>query len=313
MVETVTENIDVSIIIINYNSFELTNQTIETFMKFSSGFTWEIIVVDNNSIDNSGKELKKKYPNLNFILNNENIGFAKANNQGLKIAKGNYVLFLNNDIIFIENSIKIILEYLSVQSDNILIAPRLLNIDKTIQYSTYSFQSLWLSFTTYFFLYSLFPKSKYFNKYYLLNKGVDEIIETECITGAFMLFRTEPILELNGFDEDFFFYGEDNDLCLRHRKNGGVVQYFPRTEIIHVKGGTKKTNWFSEKNRALSTLKIFQKHFPLSKRFLARFLFFCGTFLRMFLLLLAGLFTLNRQNFQDAFIKIKILKIILIR
>ncbi len=305
MAEKIPKVIDISIIVINFNSYKLTSQTLKTLAEFSTGFNYEVIIVDNFSEDGSGIKLKNDFPGYQHILNQENLGFAKANNQALKIAKGNYILFLNNDVIFEENTIKSLLHYLDKKNEKILIAPKLLNADGTIQHSIYSFQNLWLSFTTYFFLYKLFPKSKYFNRYYLMNKGVEEIIEVEGITGAFMLFNKEDILELNGFDEDFFFYGEDNDLCKRFSDMGGKIIYYPKVKITHLKGGTKKTNWFHEKNHTLSVLFLFKKHFPFYKRIIVYIFFYLGTILRSVLFLFAYLFTMNSNYLTESKLKLK--------
>ncbi len=283
--DEISNKIDLSIIIINFNSFELCKQTIETLYFHTKDVCFEIIIVDNNSVDDSFEKLKVQFPNLLYIKNNENLGFAKANNIGMKIAKGKYLLFLNNDIIFLENSLKQLIDFLeSKQNQSILIAPQLLNIDYSVQMSIYSFQTLWLTFTTNFFLYLLFPKSKYFNKYYFFNKQKWEIAEVDTITGAFILGKKDEIQKLNGFDEDFFFYGEDNDLCYRFRKNGGKVVYFPKTKIIHLKGGSTKGNsWFVSKNRTIAMYKLFEKHFNSPKREVAIIITYLGNIIRLFI------------------------------
>jgi GT2 family glycosyltransferase len=214
-------------------------------------------------------------------------------------------------MIFSQNAIKSLLDYLNDRNKKILIAPRLLNSDGSIQHSIYSFQSLWLSFTTYFFLYLLFPKSKYFNRYYLINRGVDEITTVETITGAFMLFKKEDILQLNGFDEDYFFYGEDNDLCKRFRDSGGNIIYYPKVEVTHLKGATKKTNWFHVKYHTLSVVYLFRKHYNLPKRILARILFFLGIILRSILHIANYSYTLNAKHLEEFKLKIKALPIII--
>ncbi len=302
--------IDVSVILINFNSYDLTKQTLATFKEFSHDFTYEIIVIDNHSEDDSAERIKNDFPEIKLIVNSENRGFGKANNQGMKIAEGEYILFLNNDVIFKENSIKILLDYLQSQNEKILIAPRLLNKDGSIQHSVYSFQTLWLSFTTYFFLYALFPKSKKFNKAYLMNSGVDETTEVETVTGAFMLFKRDDLLPLGGFDENFFFYGEDNDLCKRFRESGGKVIYFPETEVIHLKGGTKKSSWFSDSNSTLSMLKLFDKHYSKVGAKLAYFFMFLGHFLRGIFGILFYFLTLRKGYAEDARNKFKTLGII---
>ena len=302
--------IDVSIIIVNYNSFKLLKACLESIIHHSQGFEFEIIVVDNNSTDGDVEEIINKFENTKLIRNEKNEGFAKANNKGAAICKGKYLLFLNNDTIFVENTLQILLQYLREQKDRILIAPKLLNKDGSIQHSVYRFQTLWLSFTTYFFLYSIFPRSKYFNRYSLMNRGINEITEVETITGAFMLFYREDILALKGFDEDYFFYGEDNDLCKRFRDSGGKIIYYPETKIIHLKGGTSKTDWFHEKYHTLSVLNLFKKHYSFPKRVLAHILFFTGNLLRGILLLIASLIKFNTRYFHEALLKFRTLLLI---
>lgn len=303
------KNIDVSIIIINYNSYELTKNAIDSLVKYSKGFSYEIILIDNASSDSSGDKLLNYFPQYNIFLNKDNVGFSRANNQALKIAKGQHVLFLNNDTLFRENTISVLLKYLKTRHESILIAPKLLNRDETLQYSTYRFQSLWLSFTTYFFLYSIFPKSKYFNRYYLMNQRVDEITEVEGVTGAFMLLKKEDVIAINGFDENFFFYGEDNDLCKRFRTNGGKIIYYPLTHIIHLKGGTKKTDWFHEKYHTISVLKLFNKHFPLYKRIFAYLFMYVGKILRIILLIAKYIINRKKNYLVQAKLKIKTLRL----
>jgi len=302
---------DVSIIIVNYNSFKLLQDCLESLFKHCIGFDFEIIVIDNNSTEGNIEDILNEFKDVTLLKNNVNKGFGAASNQGLKIAKGKYILFLNNDTIFVENTLQILLQYLREQNDRILIAPKLLNKDGSVQHSVYSFQTLWLSFTTYFFLYRMFLRSKYFNRYYLMNRGINEITEVEMVIGAFMLFNRDDVLELGGFDEDYFFYGEDNDLCKRFRDSGGKIIYYPETKIIHLKGGTSKTGWFHEKYHTLAVLNLFKKHYPFYKRILARLFFFTGNILRGILLLITSLLTFKVQYFQEAMLKFKTLLLII--
>ncbi|MCH7963216.1 MAG: glycosyltransferase family 2 protein [Bacteroidetes bacterium] len=310
MDEEILESLDISIIIVNFKSFEITKDTIESLKKFSEGFSYEVIVVDNASRDGSAEKLMVEFPDCKFILNDENRGFGPANNQGLQTATGEFILFLNNDIIFVENTLQILLQYLSEQKGRILIAPKLLNKDGSVQHSVYSFQTLWLSFTTYSFLFRIFPRSKYFNRHYLMHRGINEITEVETITGAFMLFKREDVLELDGFDEDYFFYGEDNDLCKRFRDSEGKIIYYPETKIIHLKGGTLKTGWFHQKHHTLSVLNLFKKHYSFPKRVLAHILFFAGNLVRGILLLIAWLFTFKTRYFRETLSKFRTLLLI---
>nr|MCU0344129.1 glycosyltransferase [Ignavibacterium sp.] len=164
--------IDVSIIIVNYNSTEFLKDCLDSIEKFTTGINFEIIVIDNNSMTGDFDELLKYHDKITLIKNNVNRGFGAANNQGVKAAKGKYVLMLNNDTILFENSVKKVFDFdESLEGENI-IGCKLLNEDKSVQKSVYDFPIFLNVFTSNFFLYLLFPKSKYFNKYHLMNKGI---------------------------------------------------------------------------------------------------------------------------------------------
>lgn len=144
-----------------------------------------------------------------------------------------------------------------------------------------------------------------------MNRGIDEITEVETITGAFMLFKRDDLVELDGFDEDYFFYGEDNDLCKRFRENGGKIIYYPFTKVVHLKGATQKTNWFHEKNHALSVLTMFDKHYSLLGRIAAHIFFLLGNVLRSLILLISYFLTRREDSKLQALLKLRTLPLIL--
>ena len=162
--KNIKNNIDVSIIIVNYNSFNLLIQCIDSLIKFTKAVSYEIIVVDNHSMEDLIDDVLSKYDEIKLIKNNENKGFGSANNLGLAIARGKYVLFLNNDTVFFENTIKKIYYFAESSHDPLVVGCKLLNSDNSLQHSVFDFPSPWYVFTSNFFLYALFPKSKYFNK-----------------------------------------------------------------------------------------------------------------------------------------------------
>ena len=294
--------IDVSIIIVNYNSTALLKNCIDSIEKFTNSINYEIIVVDNNSMPGDVDELLKFHDRITLIKNDVNKGFGAANNQGVKIAKGKYVLLLNNDTILFENSIKKVFDFAETLEGNEIIGCKLLNEDKSVQKSVFDFPNLSNVFTSNFFLYMFFPKSKYFNKYHLMNKGIDNITEVDVVTGAFIFMSRKSYEVLGGFDERFFFYMDDTDLCYRHKKNIGMVIYFPETSIIHLKGKSAKgESWFKNKHQSISTIKFFQKHFFGLKFFLTIISHYVGLLLRIPLFILGGMFTLNKNLVMRGF------------
>jgi GT2 family glycosyltransferase len=288
--------IDVSIIVVNYNSTELLKNCLYSIEKFTNGISYEIIVIDNSSMTGEIDKLLKFLDRITLIKNDVNKGFGAANNQGVEIAHGKYVLLINNDTILFENSIKKVFDFAESLEGNEIIGCKLLNEDKSVQKSVYDFPNLLNVFTSNFFLYLLFPKSKYFNKYHLMNKGIDKITKVDVVTGAFLFISRKSFEALNGFDERFFFYMDDTDLCYRHKKNNDRVFYFPETSIIHLKGkSVKGESWFKNKHQSISTLKFFQKHYFGLEFLLMLFFHFVGLFLRIPSLILGGIFTLNKN------------------
>jgi len=288
--------IDVSIIIINYNSTELLKICINSIEKFTNGINYEIIVVDNSSMPGHVDELLKFHDRITLIKNDINRGFGAANNQGVEVANGKYILLLNNDTILFENSIKKVFDFAESLDGNEIIGCKLLNEDKSTQKSVYDFPTLLNVLTSNLFLYLLFPNSKYFNKYHLMNKGINRITEVDVVTGAFLFMHRKVFEGLGGFDERFFFYMDDTDLCYRHKKNNGKVIYFPETSIIHLKGKSAKgESWFKNKYQSLSTIKFFQKHFVGLKFFLALIIHYVGIIIRIPLFILGGILMMNKD------------------
>ncbi len=303
-----TDSVNISIIIVAYNRFDLLLNCLSTVIKHTRNVAYETIVIDNNSADGNIDDVAGDFDNIILIKNNKNVGFGTANNQVLNIAKGKYVLFLNNDTILLENSLKKVYDFAETLNENSIIGCKLLNEDKSLQHSVYDFPSLLNVFTSNFFLYSLFPKSKLFNKYHLMNRKINETTEVDVVTGAFLFGTKEKLKEIGGFDERFFFYNEETDLCYRFKQNGGKIFYYPQTAITHLKGGTaKKSGWFAYKNQSLSTIKFFQKHFSKFNFIVALLLHYIGIFIRTPIFLLIGILTLNRDLIIRSYYYLKLL------
>jgi len=291
-----TDSVEISIIIVAYNRFDLLRNCLSTLNKHTRYVTYEIIVIDNNSSEGNIDDVVDDFDEITLIKNKVNKGFGAANNQGLVIAKGKYVLFLNNDTILLENSLKKVYDFAETLNENSIIGCKLLNKDKSLQQSVYDFPSLLNVFTSTFFLYSIFPKSKLFNKYHLMNRGINETTEVEVVTGAFLFGTKIKMQEIGGFDERFFFYNEETDLCYRFKKNGGKIYYFPKTAIVHLKGETTKNKLdFKYKNESIATIKYYQKHFMGIKYLAALIYHYTGILIRIPILFLFGLVSLNRH------------------
>ncbi len=260
--------IDISIIIVNYNVKEFLQNLLESIFKATQNFSTEIIVVDNASDDGSPEIIKKRFPQVILIENKENLGFGKANNQALKIAKGKFIVLINPDTIVKEDTFVKLVDFFNRTPLAGLVGCKILNPDGSLQLACRrSFPGPWTSFTKVFGLSALFPKSKLFAKYNLTYLDENQTYEVDAISGAFMMMRAEVYKKIGGFDPAFFMYGEDLDFCYRTQQAGFKVFYFHETEVIHFKGESTKRSKIDETKIFYDAMHLFvKKH--LSSSFL---------------------------------------------
>ena len=229
---------DLSVVIVNYQTFELTRNTINSILEYDYPFSYEIFVVDNASGDDSLNRLEDYFKDkVKFIASKENNGFAAGNNQALRQADGRYQLLLNSDTIVWENTLEDIYDYMEKHEDVGACGCRVLlengELDKACKRS---FPNVKNSF---FRLFHIPTKSKDDN-YNLTDLADDEIYEIDCLTGAFMFIRKEALNQVGLLDETFFMYGEDIDLCYRIKHGGWKIVYYGKSKITHLKGASSK-------------------------------------------------------------------------
>lgn len=229
-----------SVIIVNYNVKYFLEQCLCSVMKAISVLgegQAEVIVVDNQSSDGSVDYLRPKFPSVFFIQNRENSGFGRANNQGVQMSKGEFILFLNPDTIVAENSFSVCIAEMQRQPDLGAMGVRMVDGGgKYLPESKRGFPTPWVSFCKLGGLTRLFPASGVFARYYLGHLPEKESNEVDVLAGAFMLARRKAIELTGGFDEQFFMYAEDIDLSYRIKKAGFRNFYCAATTIIHFKG-----------------------------------------------------------------------------
>ena len=228
-----------SIVIVNYNSKLLLEQCIESIKKATRQITTEIIVVDNNSTDGSKEYLPAKVTGVKYIFNDKNIGFAKASNKGFKNSSGKYILFLNPDTILTDTCLTDCISFFETHPDAGALGVRMLDGQgKFLKESKRGLPSPATSFYKLFGLASIFPTSKTFAKYYQGHLPEKENNPVEVLSGAFMMIKREVFEKVNGFDEDFFMYGEDIDLSIRITRSGYKNYYLGAISVTHLKGGS---------------------------------------------------------------------------
>jgi GT2 family glycosyltransferase len=266
--------LDISIIIVNYNVEYFLEQCLNSCIKALQNVDGEIIVVDNNSIDGSNEMVKNKFPSVQLIENKINFGFSKANNQGIKIAKGKHILLLNPDTVVEEDTFEKVINFMN-QNENVGgLGVRMLDgKGKFLPESKRGLPTPMVAFFKIFGFSSLFPKSKLFGKYHLGFLSEFKTHKVDVLSGAFMLLRKKALDKIGLLDETFFMYGEDIDLSYRITLGGYDNYYYPETRIIHYKGESTKKSSINYVFVFYKAMVIFaQKHF--SKNNAALFSFF---------------------------------------
>ncbi|HSP88543.1 MAG TPA: glycosyltransferase family 2 protein [Ignavibacteriaceae bacterium] len=242
---------DLSIIIVNYETYDLTKQTIKSVITQEQPFNYDIYLVDNGSTDGSIERLQEDFLKeskdgmIKFILNPENRGFAHANNLALKKTRAEYILLLNSDTVVLDNCLEASLNYMETHQDTGALGCKVVLPNNTLDKACRrSFPDFYVSFYRMTGLSRLFPKSKRFGSYNLTYLDEDETYEVDCVVGAFMMVRQKTIEEVGLLDETFFMYGEDIDWCYRIKAANWNIIYFSDAKIIHYKGASysKKQN-----------------------------------------------------------------------
>jgi len=283
-----------SIIIVNYNSKLLLEQCLISVKKAMTGIDTEIIVVDNNSADGSKEYLPVKFDYVKFIFNTENMGFAKACNRGFKSSSGKYILFLNPDTILTETCLMDCISFFETHPDAGAVGVRMHDIRRRyLKESKRGVPTPATSFYKLFGLASLFPESRTFAKYYQghLPENVNNLVEV--LSGAFMMIRREVFEKINGFDEDFFMYGEDIDLSIRISQSGYKNYYLGKITVTHLKGGSTTYDYKHVKD-FYGAMKLFVKKHYSKKPLWFVFLLYAGINIRK-MLATAGLI-FHRQD-----------------
>src|SRR5690606_5773621 len=248
-----------SVIILNYNVRYFLEQCILSVQQALQGLDAEIIVIDNNSVDGSCDMVSEKFPQITLISNKENVGFSKANNQGVAIAKGEYVCILNPDTAVSEDTFYKVLAFAERQENPGAVGVKL--IDGTGNFLPESKRNIPTPKVSY---YKLTGKQNNKYSYYADHVHENEIAEVSVLVGAFMLMKKTVYQEVGGFDEDYFMYGEDIDLSYKLIKANYKNYYSGETTVLHYKGEstTKDKVYF---NRFYGAMKIFyKKHFHLN-------------------------------------------------
>ena len=258
------DSLQVSVIIVSYNTKELTKKAIQAVIDKTEGIEYEIIVIDNDSKDGSAEELKKTFQDkITLIESKENLGFGRANNLGIKQAKGKYIFLLNPDTELINNAIKIFYDYMEQNVQVGVCGGNLYNIKDVPEQSFMMYRNstgsflFWRYLELFYNIISKFNKKKKYCRFNYSNK----VKEVGYISGADMFIRKQSLEKSGLFDETFFMYGEDVDLNFRIRNCGYLISSLPQAKIYHYVSQSSKNSVASFDINFYGTYYLFFKYF----------------------------------------------------
>ncbi len=256
---------ELSIVIVNWNvREELRNCLASIYRGLRRELPFEVIVVDNASKDGSVEMVRGEFPQVKLIENQTNLGFTKANNQGISQSQGRYVILLNPDTEVIGDALARMVDYMEAYPEMGLVGPQLLASDGSVQSSRRRFPSLATAFLESTILQRWFPSNRVTRRYYVLDRSDEELQAVDWVTGACLMVRRKTVDEVGLLDEDFFMYSEELDWCYRIKRAGWQVVYFPEAKIIH-HGGKSSEQELPARHIHFQESKItfFRKHHGL--------------------------------------------------
>lgn len=249
---------DVSIILVSYNTSQLTKNCLDSIFEKTSGVNFDIWVVDNKSSDNSCEMIKNKFPQVNLMENDKNLGFGSANNVAIKQAKGKYVFLLNTDTILINNAVKILFDYMENNPAVGATGGNLYDSQNNNVHSYGHFQTFKAKLVKTFNLGCFCPKEKIRNADKGDNKA-NKLKEVDIIVGANLFIRKSVLDEVGYFDEDFFLYDEESELQFRIKKAGYKIVINPESKIYHLEGKSSKNRVISRTYKMESEILFYKK------------------------------------------------------
>jgi GT2 family glycosyltransferase len=266
-----------SIIILNYNVRYFLEQCVLSVQKALENIEGEIIVVDNNSTDDSCAMIQKRFPEVTLIQNLENIGFSKGNNIGVKVAKGEYICILNPDTVVAEDTFEKVLAFAKTQNNLGIIGVKLIDgSGNFLPESKRGIPTPWVAFTKIMGLYRCFPQVSFFTKYYASHLRSNQTGKVDILVGAFMFMSRKVYVEVGGFDENCFMYSDDIDLSYQVLQKGKDNFYFHDTTVLHYKGESTIKDGAYMKRFQQAMHFFYQKHFKVP--FFFEFLMWLGIF-----------------------------------
>ncbi len=318
-----------SFIIVNYNGLNFLKELIDSLatLNISDGKKtvlsqkeeagWEAVFFDNGSNDGSVEFLRQKssvFKNFKIIESEKNTGFCHASNEASKQADAKYLIFLNPDTTIKTSNLEPLIKFMkSAEKSGSMfgaLGVKTVNKDGTLQYSCRAFPTIARQFYESFFLAKLFRKSKVFGSYFMSWWDHKTVAKVDWVTGCFLLIKRDLFFELEGFDEEYFMYSEDTDLCLRLNKKGYINYYLPGFEIMHLDSAIALRNWVKREKEIWKSRRLyFKKNYSEIHARTVSCFYFCGIVNRIILFFLGFLFTFKRKHIIKACNYLKVIQL----
>ncbi len=255
------DQMDISIIIVTWNSHGFIRNCLDSIYFLPDRVRYEIVVVDNGSSDNTPEIVREFYPEVDLIENKKNLGYAKANNQGIEKSQGEYILLLNPDTQIFENSLALMHDFMEANPQVGALGPKLLNPDGSIQLSCREFPSFSTLIWEFTGLSRIFPKSRIFGRWRMGYFTFDQPTEVDQPMGSCLMVRRDALNDVGVFDENFSMFFNDVDLCFRIKNTARKIYFFPDAQVFHYRGAsTRRVKgrmiWLSH----LAFYKFLKKH-----------------------------------------------------
>jgi len=259
---------DLSIVIVTWNASKYIRECLKSIDEQHTGLALETIVVDNASIDGTADLVRQEFSYVRLVQSDHNLGFAKANNVGIRLTRGKYIFLVNPDVIMLPGCLERLFRYMEENPSIGLLGPRMLGPDRAVQRSTMRFPSVWNSFCRALALDSIFKGSRTFGGFLMRDFGHDKTMDVDILNGWFWAARRESMNRVGLLDEQLFMYGDDLDWSFRFHQAGCRVVFYPEAEAIHFGGGTTErapVRFYIEMYRA--NLQFWRTHYGRLKMF----------------------------------------------
>jgi GT2 family glycosyltransferase len=285
---------EIGICIVTRDSREEVLACLVSLYEQRHNLTMDVVVVDNHSVDGTVEEIRTKFPSVRLILNNDNLGFSRAVNQGLRELNARYYLLLNPDTVILDQALQKLIEFMDGNLQAGICIPKVLNRDGTLQYQCRRGEGRpWETFAYFAGLARLFPNDQRFTGYLLNHLDNEKINEVKAVSGSCMMIRREVVEEIGGLDERYFAYQEDTDYCLQARAKGWKVFFVPLAQVIHYggRGGSASNPYFGVYHWHLSYFLYYRKNLARDYPFWFHPFYYLAMFLKLIFSLVVLLFS----------------------